>query len=179
MSDALFRLHLAAEFGHETEEIKRQYLDAYHSVAWYVSTGRAYPAWERALARANPKKLLASILNGEDQSVDAQVARATAYLERYCRLAQETGEGTPVKTQSVIVLKVTQVERELLLDALDSLSESRSEENRYAGRDTDLIESNEASIREIDALYEKVSSAVATPAKDNKPKKRARRETAR
>ena len=84
-----------------------------------------------------------------------------------------------MKTQSVIVLKLTQAEREVLLDALDNLSESRSEENRYAGGDTDLIEFNEASIREIDALYEKVSSAVATPVRENKPQKKPRRETAR
>lgn len=89
VSDTLYNLWSAAEFGHETPEERADYRDAYYSVEWYVSTGRAPLAWEKALARADPKKLLAFILKGDNQSVDGQVARATAYLERYCRLAEE------------------------------------------------------------------------------------------
>ena len=93
-ADTLYNLWEAAEFGHETPEERADYRDAYNSVEWYVNTGRAPLAWEKALARADPKKLLAFILNGEDQSVDGQVARVTKYLDHYCRLNAEL-EGHP------------------------------------------------------------------------------------
>lgn len=58
--------------------------DALQSIAWYVSTGRASPAWIRAAMRANPAKLLDRIRGG---TIDEQIVRATAYLRRYCRLS--------------------------------------------------------------------------------------------
>lgn len=57
--------------------------DALQSISWYVSTGRASPAWIRAAMRANPAKLLDHIKGG---TIDDQILRATAYLRRYCRL---------------------------------------------------------------------------------------------
>lgn len=56
---------------------------ALQAVCWYVSTGRASPAWIKAAFRANPAKFLDYIGDG---SVDEEVRRATAYLRRYCKL---------------------------------------------------------------------------------------------
>lgn len=56
--------------------------DALQAIAWYVSTGRASPAWIRAAMRANPAKLLDHIQCG---TVDDQINRATAYLRHYCK----------------------------------------------------------------------------------------------
>ena len=84
IDDTLYKLRMAAEFGHATPEEKRRFMDAYHSIEWYVSTGRADADFEKALARANPEKLLSHILGGEDQSVDGQIARSKSYLKRYC-----------------------------------------------------------------------------------------------
>lgn len=57
--------------------------DALQSIAWYVSTGRASPAWIRAAMKANPAKLLDHIRGG---TIDEQIVRATTYLRRYCKL---------------------------------------------------------------------------------------------
>ena len=84
IDDTLHKLRMAAEFGHATPEEKRRFMDAYHSIEWYVSTGRADADFEKALARANPEKLQSHILGGEDQSVDGQIARSKSYLKRYC-----------------------------------------------------------------------------------------------
>ena len=89
IDDTLHKLRMAAEFGHATPEEKRRFMDAYHSVEWYVSTGRASLDFEKALARADPQKLLSHILNGEDQSVDGQIARVKSYVQRYCRRKRE------------------------------------------------------------------------------------------
>lgn len=56
--------------------------DALQSIVWYVSTGRASPAWILAARKADPAKLLDHIRGG---TVDDQVARATGYLKRYCK----------------------------------------------------------------------------------------------
>ena len=87
--DVLYKLWTAAEFGHATPEEKRRFMDAYHSVEWYVSTGRADADFEKALARANPEKLLSHILDGKNQSVDGQIARAKGYVRRHCRRKRE------------------------------------------------------------------------------------------
>ena len=86
IDDTLYKLRMAAEFGHATPEEKRRFMDAYHSVEWYVATGRADADFEKALARANPEKLLSHIL---DQSVEGQVARAKGYIRRHCRRKRE------------------------------------------------------------------------------------------
>ena len=88
IDDTLHKLRMAAEFGHATPEEKRRFMDAYHSVEWYVSTGRADADFEKALARANPEKLLSHILGGKDQSVEG-VARAKGYIRRHCRRKRE------------------------------------------------------------------------------------------
>ena len=89
IDDTLYKLRMAAEFGHATPEEKRRFMDAYHSVEWYVATGRADADFEKALARANPEKLLSHILGGKDQSVDGQVARTKGYVRRHCRRKRE------------------------------------------------------------------------------------------
>lgn len=58
--------------------------DALQSIVWYVSTGRASPAWIRAARKANPAKLLDNIRGG---TIDEQIDRATAYLRHYCKLS--------------------------------------------------------------------------------------------
>ena len=89
IDDTLHKLRMAAEFGHATPEEKRRFMDACHSVEWYVSTGRADADFEKALARANPEKLLSYILNGKNQSVEGQVARAKSYVRSHCRRKRE------------------------------------------------------------------------------------------
>ena len=89
IDDTLHKLRMAAEFGHATPEEKRRFMDAYHSIEWYVSTGRADADFEKALAGANPEKLLSHILGGKDQSVEGQVARAKSYVRRHCRRKRE------------------------------------------------------------------------------------------
>ena len=89
IDDTLHKLRMAAEFGHATPEEKRRFMDACHSVEWYVSAGRADADFEKALAGANPEKLLSHILDGKNQSVEGQVARAKGYVRRHCRRKRE------------------------------------------------------------------------------------------
>ena len=85
ITDTLWNLYMTAEFNYSTQEQKRAQVDAYESIAWYCNTGRSTVAFEKALAKANPTKLLKAMLKG-DCTVDAQVASAKAYLQRYCGL---------------------------------------------------------------------------------------------
>lgn len=61
---------------------------AYSAINWYIETCRASAAWEKALQKANPRKLLHYMLSGEDKSDDVMVTRATKYLKRYCGLTE-------------------------------------------------------------------------------------------
>ena len=85
ISDTLYNIWRTAEFFYNTPEQKKAQVDAYESIAWYCNTGRSTVAFEKALAKANPAKLLNAMLKGES-SVDAQIATAKAYLTRYCGL---------------------------------------------------------------------------------------------
>ena len=67
--------------GTDRQKIARR--DAADAIGWYVSTGRASPAWIRSALRADPGKLLDRTGEG---SVDEEIAKATAYLRRYCKL---------------------------------------------------------------------------------------------
>ena len=84
MEDLLHKIWMIAEFDYQTIEQKHAQVDVYNSLAWYLTTGRACYAWEKALKRADPKKLINFILKQDDQSVDAQVRNATRYLKRHC-----------------------------------------------------------------------------------------------
>lgn len=84
MEDLLHKIWMAAEFDYHTIEEKHAQVDAYNSIAWYLTTGRACYAWEKALGHADPKKLIRFILRQDDSSVDGQVRAATKYLNRYC-----------------------------------------------------------------------------------------------
>jgi len=84
IENTLYTIWSTAEFNYKTSEEKQSQVDAFHSIEWYVQTSRASVAWVRALAKANPKKLLNHILNAEDQSIDSQITRTTNYLRRYC-----------------------------------------------------------------------------------------------
>ena len=55
------------------------------AIKWYVSTGRAYPNWIKALFRANPRKIVAYVAR-EGGSTNDMVKKATSYLRRYCGL---------------------------------------------------------------------------------------------
>lgn len=83
-TDMLYNIWRIAEFDYSSIEEKRNQVDAYNSIEWYVQTGRSCIAWERSLKKANPKKLLKHILKQDDQSVDGQIKAATEYLRRYC-----------------------------------------------------------------------------------------------
>lgn len=83
-ADMLYNIWRIAEFDYSSYEEKRNQVDAYNSIEWYVHTGRSCIAWERSLKKANPKKLLKYILKQDDQSVDGQIKAATEYLRRYC-----------------------------------------------------------------------------------------------
>lgn len=85
INDTLWNLWKTAEFHYTSPEEKRAQVDAYDSLAWYCDTGRSTVAFERALAKANPKKLLGAMLRG-DASVDGHIASAKKYLSRYCGL---------------------------------------------------------------------------------------------
>ena len=66
-----------------TDEQKISRRDAANAIGWYVGTGRASPAWIRSALRADPGKLLDRTGRG---SVEDEIARATVYLRRYCKL---------------------------------------------------------------------------------------------
>lgn len=83
--DMLYNIWRIAEFDYSTIEEKYSQIDAYHSIEWYVMTGRSCLAWENALKKANPKKLINFILKQDDQSVQGQVESTTKYLRRYCQ----------------------------------------------------------------------------------------------
>lgn len=85
ITDTLYNIWRTAEFFYTDLEQKRNQVDAYESIAWYCNTGRSTVAFDKALAKANPQKLLRAILKGEN-TVDAQIASAKAYLTRYCGL---------------------------------------------------------------------------------------------
>lgn len=84
-TDTLYNIWRTAEFFYNDLDQKRAQVDAYHSIEWYVTTGRSTVAFDRSLAKANPAKLLKAILKGGD-SVDEQIASTKAYLTRYCGL---------------------------------------------------------------------------------------------
>ena len=171
MTDTLYNLWKAAEFGHRTQQEKSAYQDAYGAVEWYINTGRAPLGWERALSRADPKKLLDYILDGDDQSMSAQAERATDYLKRYCRLEEAVWGNQPPSGDRNIVLKLTKAEQDLLLDALRVLSAERTGNDFLADQDEDALEANQEYVQRTAALRDRVSSAKPLPAKQKKPKR--------
>ena len=72
-----------ASFNYCSDEEGRAKHSACDSVNWYVWSGRASTPWIKALAKADPNKLLNRVVQG-DQSVDGQIATITIYLKRYC-----------------------------------------------------------------------------------------------
>lgn len=85
LDETLYGIWRIAEFNYSSEEEKHNQIDAYHSIEWYVTTGRSCLSWERSLNKANPKKLLKHILKQDDQSIDGQIKSTTEYLKRYCQ----------------------------------------------------------------------------------------------
>ncbi|MBQ9348840.1 MAG: hypothetical protein IJT94_16130, partial [Oscillibacter sp.] len=146
-------------FGHRTQQEKSAYQDAYGAVEWYINTGRVPLGWERALSRADPKKLLDYLLDGDDQSMSAQVERATDYLKRYCRLEEAVWGNQPPGGERNIVLKLTKGEQDLLLDALRALSAIRTGRDFIAEQDEDALEANQEYVQRTAALRDRVSSA--------------------
>lgn len=85
IENTLYQLWTTAEFNYSSWEEKQAQVDAYNSIAWYCNTGRSSAAFDKALGKANPKKLLAAIICG-DNTVDAQILSAKGYLAQYCGL---------------------------------------------------------------------------------------------
>ena len=89
MENTLYLIWKSAEFNYTSETEKRKQIDVYQSIKWYVLTGRSSVTWDKALKKANPKKLISYILKSSDQSVDGQIKSTTKYLKRYCGLKYE------------------------------------------------------------------------------------------
>lgn len=174
VTNTLYNLWKTAEFGHRTQREKTAYQNAYGAVEWYVNTGRAPLGWERALDRADPKKLLDYILDGDNQSMSEQVERATDYLKRYCRLEEAVWGNQPSGGERNIVLKLTKAEQDLLLDALGALSEKRTGREYLADQSEEALADNREYVQRTAALRDRVSSAKPMPAKQKKPKRMER-----
>ena len=174
MTDTLFNLWKTAEFGHRTQREKAAYQDAFGAVEWYINTGRAPLGWERALDRADPKKLLDYILDGDSQSMSEQVERATDYLKRYCRLEEAVWGNQPSGGERNIALKLTKGEQDLLLDALAALGEKRTGRDYLADQSEAALADNREYVQRTAALRDRVSSVKPMPVKQKKPKRMER-----
>ena len=81
VTDALYDLRSA-----QTRST-RQFSDwAFGAINWYVSTGRATPAWEKALMRADPDAMMDYVAATKDRTDATYVRRATTYLRRHAGL---------------------------------------------------------------------------------------------
>ena len=58
-----------------------------NAVVYHVTTGRASLEWKKALAKADPQKLLAYAVKYGPASDVEYIKRITSYLHRYCRLS--------------------------------------------------------------------------------------------
>lgn len=85
IDDTLFKIWKVAEFDYQNKAEHQRQIDIYHSIEWYVNTGRTCLPWERSLDIANPKKLLRYVMRQDDQSVNGQIHSVTKYLRHYCQ----------------------------------------------------------------------------------------------
>lgn len=81
-----------ASFNYQSAEEGRTKHSISDDLNWYIWTGRATTSWIKALAKANPHKLLERIVKNceateEGQTTDNHIRATTAYLKRYCGLA--------------------------------------------------------------------------------------------
>lgn len=80
-----------ASFNYQSAEEGRTKHSISDDLNWYIWTGRATTAWIKALAKADPHKLLERIVKSceateDGQTTDNHIRATTAYLKRYCGL---------------------------------------------------------------------------------------------
>ena len=80
IDNILWEIYFAAE-----EKQDWDYKQASDAINWYITTGRACPAWIKAILKANPKKILCfMVCHTQSTSTMGLIESATIYLRRYC-----------------------------------------------------------------------------------------------
>ena len=91
IDNTLHRIFIAS-FNYQSAKEGREKHSVSDDLNWYIWTGRATTSFIKALAKANPDKLLNHIVKSceateEGHTTDNHIRATTAYLKRYCGLA--------------------------------------------------------------------------------------------